>query len=112
MGGPRSEEGGGPSGVLYVPVRPGSGGTVARWFRTPLGERTAVGFTTVDRLAAALGAGHPAVRLAVPALLALAAPLGIGRITVDPVLVARPVADATAEAAPSGVLLTVGGGTR
>ncbi|GGT90049.1 hypothetical protein GCM10010289_07730 [Streptomyces violascens] len=35
-----------PAGPLFVPVRPGPAGCAARRFRTPLGDRTAVGFTT------------------------------------------------------------------
>ncbi|WP_329560084.1 hypothetical protein OG711_21520 [Streptomyces uncialis] len=78
----------GPPRTLYVPVRPGSAGCSARTFRTPLGERTAVGFTSADRLVAALGGGQPWVRLAATALRALTAPLGVARITVDPAFVA------------------------
>ncbi|MFF2849645.1 SAV_915 family protein [Streptomyces sp. NPDC058001] len=73
-----------PAGPLYVPVRPGPGGWAARLFRTPLGDRTAVGFSSPGRLADALGDGQPWIRLAAPALLALTAPLGVIRLTVDP----------------------------
>ncbi|MEV1045236.1 SAV_915 family protein [Streptomyces sp. NPDC049916] len=76
---------------LYVPVRSREAGSALRLFRTPLGERTAVGFSRPELLAATLGAGHPAVRLAEPALRALAAPLGVGRLVVDPVLSAPAV---------------------
>ncbi|MHC5903023.1 SAV_915 family protein, partial [Streptomyces sp. S6] len=44
-----------PAGPLYVPVRPRPSGCAARLFRTPLGTRTAVAFTSADRLAATLG---------------------------------------------------------
>ncbi|MEV7416527.1 SAV_915 family protein [Streptomyces sp. NPDC089919] len=81
-----------PAGLLHVPVRPGRAEVVVRLFRTPLGARTAVGFTDPDRLTATLGAGHPWIRLSEPALRALAEPLGAGLLTVDPTLTAPPVA--------------------
>ncbi|MFF0726905.1 SAV_915 family protein [Streptomyces sp. NPDC004134] len=74
--------------VLYVPVCPVPYGCTTRFFRTPLGERTAVAFTSRAKLAAALGAGQPGIRLSAGALRALAAPLGVTRLTVDPRLVA------------------------
>ncbi|POX64510.1 hypothetical protein C3492_05625 [Streptomyces sp. Ru62] len=77
-----------PVGPLYVPVRPGPSGCAARLFRTPLGDRTAVGFTSASRLTATLGAGQAWIRLAEPALRALTAPLGITTVTVDPRLTA------------------------
>ncbi|GAA0268123.1 hypothetical protein GCM10010302_02330 [Streptomyces polychromogenes] len=77
-----------PAGLLYVPVRPGAGEVALRLFRTPLGARTAVGFTRAERLAAVLGAGHPWIRLSEPALRALAEPLGATPLTVDPTLTA------------------------
>ncbi|MEV6113717.1 SAV_915 family protein [Streptomyces sp. NPDC052109] len=73
-----------PAGPLYVPVRPGPSGCAARLFRTPLGDRTAVGFTSERRLAATLGAGQAWIRLAEPALRALTTPLGVTHLTVDP----------------------------
>ncbi|QUC59001.1 hypothetical protein IOD14_20660 [Streptomyces sp. A2-16] len=73
-----------PAGPLYVPVRPGPSGCAARLFRTPLGGRTAVGFTSARRLTATLGPGQAWIRLAEPALRALTAPLGITTVTVDP----------------------------
>ncbi|MFJ5269744.1 SAV_915 family protein [Streptomyces sp. NPDC088358] len=73
-----------PAGLLIVPVRPGSAGCTARFFRTPLGGRTAVGFTSAAKLTATLGAGHPHIRLSEPALRALAAPLGVTALVVDP----------------------------
>ncbi|WP_405609798.1 hypothetical protein OG292_06070 [Streptomyces sp. NBC_01511] len=82
----------GPAGPLYVPVRLGSaGGRHLRLMRTPLGARTAVGFTSARRLAAALGGRQPYIRLSEPCLRALAEPLGVGLVTVDPQLVAPPV---------------------
>ncbi|MFI1015243.1 SAV_915 family protein [Streptomyces sp. NPDC020965] len=74
-----------PAGVLYVPVRLGSaGGCHLRFMRTPLGVRTAVGFTGAARLTAALGDRQPWIRLAEPALRTLAEPLGVTTVTVDP----------------------------
>ncbi|MGX1565758.1 SAV_915 family protein [Streptomyces sp. NPDC055506] len=73
-----------PAGLLYVPVRPGPSGCAARLFRTPLGDRTAVGFTSERRLTATLGPDQVWIRLAEPALRALTAPLGITTVTVDP----------------------------
>ncbi|MFF8860929.1 SAV_915 family protein [Streptomyces sp. NPDC015139] len=73
-----------PAGPLYVPVRPGPSGCAARLFRTPLGRRTAVGFTSEHRLTATLGPGQAWIRLAESALRALTAPLGVTTVTVDP----------------------------
>ncbi|WP_426367926.1 SAV_915 family protein [Streptomyces sp. E-08] len=73
-----------PAGPLLVPVRPGPAGCSARLFRTPLGGRTAVGFTSEARLAATLGPDHACVRLSEPALRALVTPLGVTALTVDP----------------------------
>ncbi|MFJ7962369.1 SAV_915 family protein [Streptomyces sp. NPDC096324] len=73
-----------PAGPLYVPVRPGPSGCAARLFRTPLGRRTAVGFTSEHRLTATLGSGQAWIRLAEPALRALTAPLGVTTVTVHP----------------------------
>ncbi|MFJ9057825.1 hypothetical protein OHB07_03190 [Streptomyces sp. NBC_00111] len=82
-----------PAGRLYVPVRPGDGaGTAIRLFRTPLGTRTAVGFTTLDRLARTLGGNQASIRLSECLLRALCAPLGADLLTVDPALSAHPVA--------------------
>ncbi|MEW2528220.1 SAV_915 family protein [Streptomyces sp. NPDC047071] len=74
----------GPAGPLFVPVRPGPAGCVARLFRTPVGGRTAVAFTSEQRLAATLGARQPWIRLSEPALRALTEPLGVTGVTVDP----------------------------
>ncbi|MFJ9176408.1 SAV_915 family protein [Streptomyces sp. NPDC102360] len=73
-----------PAWPLYVPVRPGPLGHAARLFRTPLGDRTAVGFTSEHALTATLGAGQPWVRLAESALRDMATPLGAATVTVDP----------------------------
>ncbi|MDR6978050.1 hypothetical protein J2X68_004774 [Streptomyces sp. 3330] len=77
-----------PAGPLYVPVRPGPSGCAARLFRTPPGDRTAVGFTSEHRLTATLGPGQAWIRLAEPALRALTGPLGVTTVTVDPQLTA------------------------
>lgn len=73
-----------PAGLLYVPVRSGPAGCTARLFRTPLGGRTAVGFTSPQRLAEVLGSGQPWVRLSEAALRTLAEPVGARALTVDP----------------------------
>ncbi|WP_329158462.1 hypothetical protein OHB49_05760 [Streptomyces sp. NBC_01717] len=73
-----------PAGLLYVPVRSGPAGCTSRFFRTPLGGRTAVGFTSAAKLTATLGTDQPSIRLSEPALRALAAPLGVTALTVDP----------------------------
>lgn len=72
-----------PAGPLYVPVRPGPSGYAARLFRTALGDRTAIGFTSARRLTAVLGADQAWIRLAEPALRSMTTPLGIPTITVD-----------------------------
>ncbi|MGW2836912.1 SAV_915 family protein [Streptomyces sp. NPDC001493] len=86
-----------PAGPLFVPVRAGSArcpsSVQARFFRTPLGARTAVAFTSERRLVATLGAGQQWVRLCEPALRDLAAPLGVRTLTVDPLLSAPRAAD-------------------
>lgn len=76
-----------PAGPLYVPVRLGSaGGHQLRFLRDEFGARTAVGFTSPDRLNAVLGGDQNWIRLAEPALRALSAPLGVTSVTVDPLL--------------------------
>ncbi|MFJ3880403.1 SAV_915 family protein [Streptomyces sp. NPDC090077] len=89
-----------PAGLLHVPVRPGTAEVVVRMFRTPLGARTAVGFTGPDLLAATLGAEQPWIRLSASALRALAEPLGVGLLTVDPVLTAPAVTGSGPAGAP------------
>ncbi|WP_405793394.1 SAV_915 family protein [Streptomyces sp. NBC_01506] len=92
----------GSAGPLYVPVRLGSaGGRQLRFMRTRLGARTAVGFTSARRLAAALGARQPYIRLAEPCLRALAEPLGVVLVTLDPQLAAPPVAHRTPPHTPA-----------
>ncbi|GAA2721349.1 hypothetical protein GCM10010315_43920 [Streptomyces luteosporeus] len=81
----------GPAKPLYVPVRPCPWGFALRVFRTPLGTRTAVAFSSRRRLSDCLGPGVAAVRLSLPAVRALAAPLGVREVSVDPQLSAPPV---------------------
>ncbi|CCK25111.1 hypothetical protein BN159_0732 [Streptomyces davaonensis JCM 4913] len=83
-----------PAGPLLVPVRPGPSGCAARLFRTPLGARTAVAFTSERRLIGTLGPEQPWIRLAEAALRTLVSPLGVTTVTVDPTFSApapRPV---------------------
>ncbi|MFF4046528.1 SAV_915 family protein [Streptomyces chartreusis] len=89
-----------PAGPLFVPVRPGHAACAARLFRTPLGDRTAVGFTSQRQLTATLGPDQPWIRLAEPALRSLAAPLGVTTVTVDPQFCA-PAPSAPAPTAPA-----------
>ncbi|GHF25870.1 hypothetical protein GCM10010218_03220 [Streptomyces mashuensis] len=87
----------GRAGLLFVPVRPCPSGFSLRVFRTPLGARTAVAFTSRRRLSDCLGPCVPCVPLALTAVRALAAPLGVGQVCVDPQLsapAARPTAGA------------------
>ncbi|MEU8502474.1 SAV_915 family protein [Streptomyces lavendulae] len=90
-----------PAGPLYVPVRPGPAGCSARFIRTPPGQRTAVGFTSERRLTATLGTDQPWIRLSEPALRALAEPLGVRCLTVDPPFSAPAPATATAKPLPA-----------
>ncbi|MFF3655330.1 SAV_915 family protein [Streptomyces olivochromogenes] len=87
-----------PAGLLFVPVRSGPAGCTARFFRTPLGGRSAVGFTSAAKLTATLGTDQASIRLSEPALRALAAPLGVTALTIDPQFSA-PSADRTAATA-------------
>jgi hypothetical protein len=80
-----------PAGLLLVPVRPGPAGDVLRLFRTPLGARTAVGFTSSERLTAVLGRDQRSVIIAEPALRGMVGALGVAALTVDPQLAAAPV---------------------
>lgn len=73
---------------LYVPVRSGPAGSAVRFFRSALGCRTAVAFTSEERLLHTLGAGQALIRLSEPALRALAAPLGVTALRIDPRLTA------------------------
>ncbi|MFI0738962.1 SAV_915 family protein [Streptomyces sp. NPDC021100] len=95
--------------ALYVPVRPCPVGFALRVFRTPLGGRTAVAFTTPARLTACLGPHQPTVRLALPAVRALAAPLGVTLVSVDPQLTAPPVRRSPDGPSPAALLPTLPG---
>lgn len=88
----QQEPGGNGQRSLYVPVRRGPAGDVVRLWRTPVGTRTAVGFTSDRRLRSVLGPCQPWIRLSESALRRLAEPLGARHLTVDPVLTARPPA--------------------
>jgi hypothetical protein len=83
---------GGQEGPLFVPVRKGPAGFVVRLWRTPVGSRTAVAFTSDQRLRSVLGPTQPWIRLSESALRAMAEPLGARHLTVDPLLTARPPA--------------------
>lgn len=75
----------GPAGhALFVPVRPGPAGCTTRFFRNALGGRTAVAFTSERALIRALGPAQRWMRLSEPALRALAGPLGITEVRIDP----------------------------
>lgn len=89
-----------PAGPLCVPVRPGGAEVVLRLFRTPLGARTAVGFTSPDRLSATLGAEQSWIRLSEAALRAMTGPLGVPLLTVDPTFTAPAVTTGPAVAGP------------
>ncbi|WP_406446791.1 hypothetical protein OHB14_49600 [Streptomyces sp. NBC_01613] len=86
-----------PAGPLFVPVRPGPSGCAARLFRTPLGERTAVAFTSVRTLTSTLGPDQAWIRLAEPALRALTAS---GRVTARPLPGGAPPPSSDALSAP------------
>ena len=81
-------------GVLFVPARPGPHCLVARMFRNPMGQRTAVGFTSASKLTVTLGTSHGYTRLCERALRELAALQGITELTIDPPL-AAPTATST-----------------
>jgi hypothetical protein len=81
-----------PAALLLIPVRSGPAGDVLRLFRTPLGVRTAVGFTEQQRLADVLGPDHRYVELSEAALRALVDGLGVAELIVNPQLVAAPAA--------------------
>ncbi|MER7949754.1 SAV_915 family protein [Streptomyces sp. NPDC096079] len=90
---PEPEERMNAAAPLYVPVRAGSAQVAVRMFRTPLGTRTAVGFTDPGRLASTLGPEQPWIRLSETALRSLIEPLGTTLLTVDPTLTAPAVAE-------------------
>ncbi|TXS44324.1 hypothetical protein EAO77_34895 [Streptomyces sp. t39] len=89
-----------PAGPLYVPVRPAPAHAAAlRLFRTAPGPRTAVAFTCPGLLAVALGPEASWIVLSESALRALAEPLGVTRLTLDPVLCLPPVRTTADESA-------------
>ncbi|CUM37660.1 hypothetical protein H4W23_31085 [Streptomyces gardneri] len=103
------------AGRLCVPVRPSAGGWATRLFRTPVGGRTAVAFTDPARLRAVLGADQPWILLSEPALRALAEPLGVHELRIDPAFTApapaaapTPTATRTPVAAPQPLTALVG----
>ncbi|OKI13241.1 SAV_915 family protein [Streptomyces sp. CB03911] len=85
-----------PRPALHVPVRAVGAAYVLRLFKQRDGSRCAVAFTSATALATLLGPTQRSVRLAEPALRALAAPLGTTTLVIDPQLVAPPVAPSTA----------------
>lgn len=91
---------------MYVPVRRGPAGAVIRLWRTPVGTRTAVAFTTDRRLRSVLGPTHPWIRLSEAALRRMAEPLGAVHLTVDPLLTARPPAAWSAQPATPSATAT------
>lgn len=74
---------------LLVPVRPGAGTLALRLFRTPAGRRTAVAFTSRDRLAEVLGDGHAWTWLSETALRGMIQGLDVAGIVVDPTAAVR-----------------------
>ncbi|MFC4031070.1 SAV_915 family protein [Streptomyces polygonati] len=86
---------------LYVPIRRGPAGSVVLLWRTPFGNRTAVAFTSDQRLRSVLGPAQPWIRLSAAALRRMAEPLGALHLTVDPVLTARQPATWAAAPAPA-----------
>ncbi|MGW6539155.1 SAV_915 family protein [Streptomyces sp. NPDC055051] len=84
------------AGRLCVPVRWGTRACVPRLFRTPFGDRTAVGFSGPARLREVLGAAQPWIVLAEPALRALVEPLGVRDLRIDPARLPGPVVPAPA----------------
>ncbi|WP_051837762.1 SAV_915 family protein [Streptomyces sp. NRRL WC-3742] len=79
--------------VWHVPVTTSAhgGATALRLFRLRDGRRCAVGFSSPEALAALLGPEQAHTELAEPALRALAMPLGVDTLVLDPRLVAAPV---------------------
>jgi hypothetical protein len=70
--------------VFWVPVKESDFGTVSlRLGRLPEGERVGVAFSTRAELLRAFGPRQKAIRLSVPALRAMLAPLGVTRIRFD-----------------------------
>jgi hypothetical protein len=81
------------TGLLVVPVA-GSETLALRSGRLPTGERVGIAFSTESRLIQVMGPGQRWIHLAVPALKAMLAPLGIDQVQVDPGLIAPRVTPA------------------
>ncbi|MFD0785229.1 SAV_915 family protein [Micromonospora azadirachtae] len=79
--------------TYVVPVRttPGRRALAIRTGRLPQGQRVGLAFTDPQRLARAMGADQPSIRLCESALRSMLRPLGTDRLQVDPLLVAPPV---------------------
>ncbi|HEX3612483.1 MAG TPA: SAV_915 family protein [Sporichthyaceae bacterium] len=75
---------------LFVPVRYRSQSLSLRLFATRMGGRTAVAFSTRERLLGLLGPGQAWVRLTDAAVRGLTRPIGVTELMVDPVLIAAP----------------------
>lgn len=78
---------------VYVPLRESACGVALRLFRDQGGERCAVGFTRLERMAELLGPDQRYYRLTVRSVRELAAQRGVTRLTLDPAMVAAPVRD-------------------
>jgi hypothetical protein len=89
-----------PTRSLFVPAKRGPAGAVVLLWRTPVGNRTAVAFTSEQRLRSVLGPTQPWIRLSEAALRRMAEPLGARQLTVDPVLTARPPASLSGPGRP------------
>ncbi|MFI5530288.1 SAV_915 family protein [Kitasatospora sp. NPDC051853] len=92
--------------VLHVPVRRSGGTYTLRLFRQRDGGRCAVAFTRPEGLTALLGPGQASARLSEPALRALAEPLGVTALVIDPQLIAAPVTAPAASPAPRALSTT------
>lgn len=70
--------------TLWVPVKKSAFGTVSvKLARTPDGRRAGVGFTSAAGLSRVFGASQPSIRISLPALKAMLAPLGVTGVEVD-----------------------------
>ncbi|MEV4809812.1 SAV_915 family protein [Micromonospora avicenniae] len=89
--------------TYVVPVRttPVRQALTVRTGRLPQGQRVGLAFTEPERLARAMGADQPWIRLCESALRSMLTPLGIDRIQVDPLLVAPPVRPEAPAATPA-----------
>jgi len=76
--------------ALFVPVHQAGQSYSLRLFGTRMGGRTAVAFTSEERLLGLLGARQAWVRLSAAAVRSMSRPLGIVELLIDPVLIAAP----------------------